>query len=182
MKWKFSGRASRTSSGFLPMRSQKHASAGSNSAGLGQLSNTVWDRSRRSVALIERSHRSNPKPWNPKHVNRDEESGSWPDSSLSCVRVQQLRTAEEAGLAALGPEVTAASSAFNPHFNYSASACSHIPEEIPDFLASEKNLFRGSQETGTASRKAGCLINTLFALQQLVFASLHAAAELLNSF
>ncbi|KAG8004334.1 hypothetical protein GBF38_009283, partial [Nibea albiflora] len=48
-------------------------------------------------------------------------------------------------------------------------------------LASE-NLFRGSRETRTASRKADCLINTLFALQQLIFASLHAAAQLLNSF
>lgn len=47
--------------------------ARSNSAGLGQLSNTVCDRSRRSVALIERSHRSNPKPWKPKHMNWDEE-------------------------------------------------------------------------------------------------------------
>ncbi len=112
----------------------KQASAGSNCAGLGQLSNTVWDRSWPSVALIERSHRSNPKPWNPKHVNRDEERSFWLDSSQSCVQVQQLSTAEEAQLAASSPEVTAAYSSFNPHFNYSCSACLQIQEEIPDYL------------------------------------------------
>lgn len=50
---------------------------------------------------------------------------------------------------------------FNPHFNYCGAG-------DPQLLASE-NVFRGSQETCTACRKAHCLINTLFALQRLIF-------------
>lgn len=52
-------------------------------------------------------------------------------------------------------------SPFNPHFNYCGAG-------DPQLLASE-NVFRGSQETCTACRKAHCLINTLFALQRLIF-------------
>ncbi|KAL7395082.1 hypothetical protein ABVT39_009848 [Epinephelus coioides] len=108
---------------------------------LANFQTSVSDRSRQSVALIERSHRSNLKPWKPKHVNRDdpaaEERGgrsAWLDSKRSRVQPRLLSTAEEAELAALSPAGAAACSSFNPHFNYSGSVCSHVPEEIPDFL------------------------------------------------
>ncbi len=141
MNWRFSGRLSRTSSGFLLMRRKmswkpKHRVEPLLDQTLQDLANfqtPVWDRLRRSVALIERSHRSNPKPWKPNHVNRGEERSYWPESSQSRVQLQQFSTAEKAKLAALSPAGAAVCSSFNPHFNYSGSVCSHVQEEIPDF-------------------------------------------------
>lgn len=111
-----------------PKRSE--AFAGSNSAGLGQLSNTVWDRSRWSVALIERSHRSNRSQGNPSMWTETGSAASGRRPVRAAFKLSSFSRERELNWSCRRGRLFL----FNPHFNYCGAAHSHIPEEIPNSL------------------------------------------------
>lgn len=134
---------------------------------LANFQTAVRDRLKRSDALIECSHRSNPKLWKPKHLNQDD-SGHRGAPPLAGVQSEPLPTARKINRSILKWLRRA------PPLILTLTIRSHVTEEIPDFW---RLLKTSSEDPGKLVQPPG----KQSAFVRSAAARLHAAAEPLNS-